>query len=678
MAHYDIFRHHLLITAPAYGYALWDPDPGNLYPAVEVGDVGYIREGRFHRLFNVLLPAKHPSHRKGVPEYHEQLNVEDHIIHGTLSPHNFCSTCVALGPESDRQADGPQNEGEVSFLCRMNQGAVLCLPIKAKKEDTVAIKRFGKWMIKHIDTWFAWAQQLELGVDRMEDIILVTGTHRTRSCTNVAFPGGREDARVSFRAKVDRPDDTVTINWQFSHEHIRGAHLNPGPDGKNLPEDQCIFIRGFRVARKYKIFPRLKAAAGPNPDPEGSDEEPDMDMELVPVPTVPEYRDPLHILLGFIAEEAPHCDMVLVHDNDLAELHGIYDSTPIESLQPDAVLSRFRSAELKIHEIPLDRVAGMLIQKPFGWLPFQTFLKNCLLVAPSPTSSSSQSRCHVKAPLPQIERSLLHVPLQGGGHTLLQWSESGDNSATSMSHAHPVTTNVQEPIVIALKEFEERTGVNILEYHLAIELESCYSAHSVIEILQAQSRESQRLRDHGDKLMVWVKPVVHLLYALSTRGALGEDVSAPLPPTMAIFAGIGVLINATDHTSASNDALFGFFESMENLLRPLDICTEIPPTTSTTTMLMKILVELLSILSLGVQQVEQGLLLVQYDTIDLGSKLFGIKGVEVVRQRLGQLDQEEARATVVQTLEVVHGLLKNMKVVMNGGQARIHILCTPY
>ncbi|KAI9463231.1 hypothetical protein BJY52DRAFT_72256 [Lactarius psammicola] len=288
-AHYDIFRHHLSIAAPAYGHALWDPDPGNLCPAVEVGDVGYIREGKFHRLFNVLLPAKHPSHRNfGVPEYHEQLmlNIENHIGIGTLSPHNFCSTGVTLGPELDPQANGPKNEGEVSFLCRMNQGAVLCLPIKAKKEDTVAIKIFGNWVIRHIDCWFAWTQQLGLGVDRMEDIILVTGTHRTRSCTNVAFPGGREDAQVSFRAKVDHPDDIVTINWQFSHERIRGAHLNPGPDGEDLPEDQCIFIRGFRVTRKYKIFPRLKGAAGPNPDPEGYDEEPD--MELIPVPAVPE------------------------------------------------------------------------------------------------------------------------------------------------------------------------------------------------------------------------------------------------------------------------------------------------------------------------------------------------------------------------------------------------------
>jgi hypothetical protein len=26
MAHYDIFRHHLLNKVPAYGHALWDPN----------------------------------------------------------------------------------------------------------------------------------------------------------------------------------------------------------------------------------------------------------------------------------------------------------------------------------------------------------------------------------------------------------------------------------------------------------------------------------------------------------------------------------------------------------------------------------------------------------------------------------------------------------------------------
>ena len=109
MSHYNIFRHHLAIKFPAYGHALWEPDPGNLYPAVEVGDVGYICEGKFHRLFNVFLPTNHPSHRNfGVPEYHEELtlNMENHINIGKLSPNNFCSARVTSIPVSERLAAG--------------------------------------------------------------------------------------------------------------------------------------------------------------------------------------------------------------------------------------------------------------------------------------------------------------------------------------------------------------------------------------------------------------------------------------------------------------------------------------------------------------------------------------------------------------------------------------------
>jgi hypothetical protein len=109
MAHYDIFRQHLAMKFPAYGYALWDPDPGNLCPAAEVGDVGYICRGKFRRFFNVLLPADHPSHCNfGVPEHHEQLilNIGNHIEISRLRPHNFCSAGVTLGPELDLQADG--------------------------------------------------------------------------------------------------------------------------------------------------------------------------------------------------------------------------------------------------------------------------------------------------------------------------------------------------------------------------------------------------------------------------------------------------------------------------------------------------------------------------------------------------------------------------------------------
>ncbi|KAI9439551.1 hypothetical protein H4582DRAFT_2097746 [Lactarius indigo] len=338
---------NLAIKFPAYGHALWDPDPGNLYPAVEVGDVGYIHEGKFHRLFNALLPAEDESHEDyGVPEGHEQLtlNLKKHINIGRLGPNNFCSAKVISMPESRHLSQGPDEIRKVTFSCPMKEGAVLCLPIEATGENTVASADFGRWIIKPIDRWFVWARQLGLRIDRMEDIILVTGIHRTRSWTNVAFPGG-QDAQASFGAKADHRGGIV--NWKFSHASSRGVVLNYGPDGENLPEDQCIFIRGYRVTRKLRILPpKLKGAAGPNPDPDGYDEP---DVELVQIPPVPEYRVPLHILLEYIADEAPPDCMLLVHDDDLARLDEVYDNIPL-----DVVLSHIRSLKPTVHNTRID------------------------------------------------------------------------------------------------------------------------------------------------------------------------------------------------------------------------------------------------------------------------------------------------------------------------------------
>ena len=56
-------------------------------------------------------------------------------------------------------------------------------------------------------------------------------------------------------------------------------------------------------------------------------------------------------------------------------------------------------------------------------------------------------------------------------------------------------------------------------------------------------------------------------------------------------------------------------------------------------------------------------------------RLVGEKKMEAMVQRLDRLTQDEARQTVAQILKVVHGLVENMKVVMDGEQ--IHQGCRP-
>ena len=52
-------------------------------------------------------------------------------------------------------------------------------------------------------------------------------------------------------------------------------------------------------------------------------------------------------------------------------------------------------------------------------------------------------------------------------------------------------------------------------------------------------------------------------------------------------------------------------------------------------------------------------------------KGFGEKDVEAILQRLDRLTQDEARTTAAQTLEVVHGLIQNMRMIIDGEQAHL-------
>ena len=104
MADYDIFREQLGIRYPAHGHALWDPSPDIPDRPVEIGDVGFISMGKFHRLFNALLPEEDELQDLGVPEHYEQLQIAPkfegrHISKSFLSCDHYCSAGVHVVPD---------------------------------------------------------------------------------------------------------------------------------------------------------------------------------------------------------------------------------------------------------------------------------------------------------------------------------------------------------------------------------------------------------------------------------------------------------------------------------------------------------------------------------------------------------------------------------------------------
>jgi len=93
---YDIFREKLVLKYPIYGHALWQPSP-----AVEIGDVGFIREGHFHHLFNVLPSKANGPDRGSVPPHHKPFKIGNSesppTRSSTLQSNHFCSRGVSMG-----------------------------------------------------------------------------------------------------------------------------------------------------------------------------------------------------------------------------------------------------------------------------------------------------------------------------------------------------------------------------------------------------------------------------------------------------------------------------------------------------------------------------------------------------------------------------------------------------
>lgn len=101
------------------------------------------------------------------------------------------------------------------------------LPFSAQREDTVARGEFGRWIVKNINIWFAFARNLGLGINGIEDIILVTGRHRARSWVYATFYESQPDAQVSFGVRVSS-NSSVHLEWR----DVRGGELKLGPSGE--------------------------------------------------------------------------------------------------------------------------------------------------------------------------------------------------------------------------------------------------------------------------------------------------------------------------------------------------------------------------------------------------------------------------------------------------------------
>jgi uncharacterized membrane protein YcjF (UPF0283 family) len=130
--------------------------------------------------------------------------------------------------------------------------------------------------------------------------------------------------------------------------------------------------------------------------------------------------------------------------------------------------------------------------------------------------------------------------------------------------------------------------------------------------------------------------------------------------------------------NANQDALARLFERIETFFRRLELYTEVSPTAAMTEIIVKIIVEVFTILALATKETKRrrfsewihgnGLSLANVSLEKYLKRLVGRNDIEGALKRLDDLTQEEARMATVELLKITHGINAKAKELIDGTQ----------
>jgi hypothetical protein len=93
----------------------------------------------------------------------------------------------------------------------------------------------------------------------------------------------------------------------------------------------------------------------------------------------------------------------------------------------------------------------------------------------------------------------------------------------------PTSSNFEAMIDVALAKYTRQTGKDLCNHPLALKINQCDSAESILAIFQEQAQEFDEFRNGNSKLIKWLQPLVSGLYALSTSPSLRDGVKLVSP-----------------------------------------------------------------------------------------------------------------------------------------------------
>jgi hypothetical protein len=205
------------------------------------------------------------------------------------------------------------------------------------------------------------------------------------------------------------------------------------------------------------------------------------------------------------------------------------------------------------------------------------------------------------------------------------------------------TSNYQSIFDNAIEAYKKKTKKDLRSHPLLDKLQNCHSPDAILSILYEQIPGFDQSRDTDAKLTKWLNPTVNVLCTFSgvIGGGIGlvslkalmiqvvpylmidwhtgiptscGDLHRSWRPSLSVFFWKfhlfrtyrdAKLSKAAKAVSDSQDVLATVFERIENFFKRLETYIEVPPTTGMTDIIVKIMVEVLSILSIATKEIKQ-------------------------------------------------------------------------
>ncbi|KAF9064020.1 hypothetical protein BDP27DRAFT_1426321 [Rhodocollybia butyracea] len=143
------------------GQALYYPEPSPDEGPVEIGDVGYIRQGAFLQIVQCIEACRPPGS-------------------GNLR---------AVLPAS----------ASFQFSCTSSRGAILMLETQMSKEYAVLEQRMKAYLVRNCLIWYDFARDIGVQVE-FGDIMLVTEVSKTAAWASAVYSQSSREFGMSFSA----------------------------------------------------------------------------------------------------------------------------------------------------------------------------------------------------------------------------------------------------------------------------------------------------------------------------------------------------------------------------------------------------------------------------------------------------------------------------------------------